>query len=123
MWRLRANTRFLFLILSWLAGTGALNLGLLRERVSVVAIATFLVALGLWLVARSISPMSRAMKVASNVLIAFWIFALAFAAAVGKASVYKTPFFGTAVGGIVIVVVLAWMRWPKSEAPVRGNRQ
>ncbi len=99
----------LALVLSWLTGTGALNLGLLKEGADGVAIPAFLTACALWLVAHGIlkAQGGRVARMAALALIVFWILNLGFAAAVGKSSVYATAFFAISLTTTVLLLIFA----------------
>jgi hypothetical protein len=92
--RKKVNLGLLVLGVAWLVGTGALNLGLLRDGGDVLATLGFLAAAVLWLVAyRLLRTAGRSGLVVSLLLLLLWAFGLGVAVAIGRAQVYRTMFF------------------------------
>jgi hypothetical protein len=67
------------LVVAWLTGTGALNLGLLRDGNDYFAIVGFFVACALWYLAFSmLKSRGRFARMAAFALIIFWVVSLVF---------------------------------------------
>ena len=104
----RTNFGILLLVLSWITGTGALNLGLVREGNNIVAIPAFLVACSVWLFAQQLlRDGDRTGQRAALVVVFFWLFNLGFAAVIGRSLVYKTAFFAVSLPATVLLLILA----------------
>jgi hypothetical protein len=103
MSRLAKEVRFsaTLLALSWLCGSGALNLGLLREDGGAVAIVIFALACVVWWLAYA----GRALHLPAFLVLGFWGGNLVLAAIVGKDAVYRTAFFQFATSTLVLVIL------------------
>ena len=91
----------LVLLLSWLCGTSALNLGLLREGGNNVAIPLFLAScLGCWLATRSLLRSRYIGRSLCWVVVGLWSGNILLAAVAGREQVYKNICFQVAVAAV-----------------------
>jgi hypothetical protein len=114
----------LFLVFAWLAGTGALTLGLLREGTDYVAISGFLVACVLWYVAYAmLRARGLVVRMLTFALIIFWILSLIFAAAVGRSAVYTRVFFVPSLTAALLLLIFASVRSARVAKPPSSSQQ
>ncbi len=105
--RTRSLLAVLLFLLSFLSGTGALNIAFVKEGHALFAVSTFLVASILWSSAyRLIRSVQSRLRIVGFAILALWIINLVIAAIANMSETVRNPFFWISSAVLISLILL-----------------
>jgi sulfite exporter TauE/SafE len=118
--RNRPRLGLLLLMISWLCGSGAANLGLLREGGNTVAIPIFLIACLAWWVAFELLFLSG--RILCFALLGLWTGGLVVAATAAKEHVYNNIFWVVSSCAVILLIALSTLAVFKNRTSLASTK-